>query len=147
MRTETPLCKKVYLGQWSKVYINAGKIIGHLGCSAFAFFDAAKLLPDYDKYRFENAVRDLTVYAKREQGQYELHSAAKKILRIIIGPAPDDPEYAKWWRGRLISVEQMKRDGVAVEWAETPPVPLEPDVKEEPPKPAKKPARKKAAKK
>jgi hypothetical protein len=61
MRTTTPLWEKVYLSRWSKVYINAGRIIGHLGCSAFAFFDAAKLLPDYDKHRYEAAVRDLTV--------------------------------------------------------------------------------------
>jgi hypothetical protein len=47
-----------------------------------------------------------------------------KALRIILGPAPDDPEYVTWWRGRLISVEQMKRDGQPVEWAEAPPVPL-----------------------
>jgi hypothetical protein len=144
MKGETPLWEKVYLGRYGRVYVNAGKIIGHLGCGASAFFDAAKLLPDYDKYRYENAVRDLTVYAKREQGQYELHTSAKKILRIIIGPAPDDPEYATWWRGRLVSVEQMKRDGQAVEWAESPPVPLEPEVKEEP---AKKPPRKRPAKK
>jgi hypothetical protein len=125
MRTETPLWRKVYLGAWSKVYINAGKIIGHLGCSAFAFFDVAKVLPDYDKYRYETAVRDLTVWAKREQGQYELHTGAKRVLRIIIGPAPDDPEYVTWWRGRLIFVEQMKREGQPVQWAEAPPVPLE----------------------
>src|SRR4051794_21597451 len=137
MRGETPLWEKVWLGRWSKTYLNAGKIIGHLGCSAFAFFDAAKLLPDYDKYHYENAVRDLTVYAKREQGQYELHASAKKILRVILGPAPDDPEYAKWWRGRLISVEQMKRDGQPVEWAESPPVPLEPQEAPEAEKPAK----------
>jgi hypothetical protein len=61
MRGETPLWEKVWLGRWSRTYLNAGKIIGHLGCSAFAFYDAAKLLPDYDKYRYENAARDLTV--------------------------------------------------------------------------------------
>jgi hypothetical protein len=125
MRTETPLWKKVYLGRWSRVYINAGKIIGHRGCSAFAFFDAAKILPNYDTCRYETVVRDLTVWPKREQGQYELHAGAKKVLRIIIGPAPDDPEYMKWWRGRLISVEQMKREGQAGGWAEARPVPLE----------------------
>ena len=146
MRSETPLWEKVYMGRWSRTYLNAGKIIGHLGCGAFAFFDAAKLLPDYDQHRYECAVRDLTVYAKREQGQYELHSTAKKILRIIIGPAPDDQEYAKWWRGRLVSVEQMKRDGAAVEWAETPPVPLPdegPKVEEPKPRKAQKATRRK----
>jgi hypothetical protein len=144
MKGVTPLWEQVYLGRYGRVYINAGKLIGHLGCSAFAFFDAAKLLPDYDKFRYENAVRDLTVYAKREQGQYELHASAKKILRIVLGPAPDDPEYAPWWRGRLISVEQMKRDGQPVEWAETPPVPL-PDetLKAEEPKMKKPRARRK----
>src|SRR5262245_18022723 len=101
---DPPLWQKVWLGRWNKVYINTGKIIGHFGCSGFAFFDAAKLLPGYDKYRYENAVRDLTVWEKRERGEYELHRAAKKILRIIIGPAPDAPEYASWWRGRLVSV-------------------------------------------
>ena len=68
------------MGTHSKVYLHAGRIIGHNGCGGFAFYDAAKLLPFYDKLRFENAVRDLTVYAKREQGQYELHAQAKKVL-------------------------------------------------------------------
>ena len=147
MRGETPLWEKVYLGRYGRVYINAGKIIGHLGCGAFAFFDAVKLLPDYDKYRYENAVRDLTVYAKREQGQYELHATARKILRVILGPAPDDPGYAAWWRGRLISVEQMKRDGLPVEWAEAPPVPLPGDASKAEEPQAKKPRarRKKSA--
>jgi hypothetical protein len=67
MRGETPLWENVYLGRWGRLYINAGKIIGHLGCGALAFFDAAKLLPDFDKYRYETAVRDLTVWARREQ--------------------------------------------------------------------------------
>jgi hypothetical protein len=67
-----------------------------------------------------------------------VHSAiAKKILRVILGPAPEDPEYATWWRGRLISVGQMKRDGQPVEWAEAPPVPLEPQEAPEAEKPAK----------
>jgi hypothetical protein len=143
MRGDTPLWERVWLEKHSCVHLNAGKIIGHLGCGAFAFWDAAKLLPNFDKYRYENAVRDLTVYAKREQGQYELTATAKKILRTILGPAPDDPEYVRWWRGRLISVEQMKRDGQRVEWAEAPPVPL-PDEgpKAEEPQPEKPEARK-----
>ena len=127
MRAETPLREKVYQGPWSKTYISAAKIISHLGCSAFAFFDAAKLLPDYDKHRYECAARDLTVWVKREQGEYELHASAKKVLRPILGPAPDDPDYVAWWRARLVSVEQMRRDGQPVEWAEAPPVPLPPE--------------------
>lgn len=63
---EKPLWWKCYLGAQSKVYLHAGRIIGHRGCSGFAFYDAAKLLPFYDKLRFENAVRDLCV-TLREQ--------------------------------------------------------------------------------
>ena len=118
---EKPLVEKVYDGPWSRVYVNAGRIIGHLGCSAFAFYDAAKLLPGYDKYRYECAVRDLTDYAKRERGEYELHAAARKVLRVIIGPPPGDPEYRRWWESRLVSVRQMKERGETVEWAEAPP--------------------------
>jgi hypothetical protein len=74
-----------------------------------------------------------------------LHATAKKVLKIIIGPAPDDPGYVTWWRGRLISVEQMKREGQKVEWAEAPPVPLpeakpKEEPKEEKPTRTKKPA-------
>lgn len=142
---ERPLWERVWLGPFSKVYLNVGKLVGHLGCGGFSFWDRAKLLPGYDKYRYENALRDLTVYEKRERGEYELTAKAKKVLRIIIGPSPDDPEYATWWRGRLISVEQMKRDGKPVEWAEVPPVPLEP-AKEDKPEPTKKKrARRKSA--
>jgi hypothetical protein len=143
--SERPLWEKVWIGPHSKVYLHAGKIIGHLGCSGFEFYDAAKLLPNYDKLKYENAVRDLTVYAKREQGQYELHANAKKILRIIIGPAPDDPEYAAWWRCRLISVRQMREQGQLVEWAEEPPVPLPEQKPVE--EPSKKPTRKQRTRK
>src|SRR5262245_47670017 len=147
MRTDRPLWEKVYISPWGKAYINAGRIIGHLGCSAFAFYDAAKLQPGYDKHQYETAVRDLTVWAKREQGPYELHPTARKVLRIIIGPAPEEPEYRRWWELRLISVRQMKEHRQPVEWAEEPPVPLEP-VPELPKQPeADKPkARKRAAK-
>jgi len=39
------------------------------------------------------SVRGQVQEAGREQGQYELHASAKKILRISLGPEPDDPEY------------------------------------------------------
>lgn len=113
-------------------------------CGGFAFFDAAKLLPGYDKYLYECAVRALTVYEPRERGDYRLHPAARKILRVVLGPAPGDPEYAAWWRARLVSVAQMKRDGQTVEFAETPPVPLSDEKPEEPKKaPKRKTAKKK----
>ncbi len=141
------LVEKVYDGPWSKAYIHAGRIIGHLGCSGFAFYDEAKKLACYDKYHFENAVRDLCVYSKREQGQYELTQAAKKVLRVIIGPSPDAPDYKSWWESRLVSVRKMKEEGQPVEWAEEPPVPLGPE-EPAPGKPkARKPRARKAAKK
>ena len=31
MRGETPLWERVWIGKWSKVYVNAGKIIGSYG--------------------------------------------------------------------------------------------------------------------
>ena len=123
MATETHLWQKVYLSRWSKVYLDAGKIIGHLGCRGTEFFDEAKLLPCYDKLSFENAIRDLTVYMKREKGEYELHATAKKILKVILGPSPDAPEYRNWWEARLVSVRLMKELGQPVEWAESPPGP------------------------
>jgi len=136
--------------KWDLTFFNAGKIIGHLGCNPFDFFDAAKRLPDYNQYRYENAVRDLTVYARRETSppRYELTDHARKVLRIIIGPAPDDPEYRRWWEGRLVSVRLAGEQEQPVEWAEEPPVPLEPAKEdppaEPPPKKAKRSTRKKA---
>jgi len=69
MATETPLWQKVYLGRLGRVYRDTAKIIGYLGCRGTEFFDKAKLLPDYEKFRFENAVRDLTVYMKPREGR------------------------------------------------------------------------------
>jgi hypothetical protein len=136
---EKPLWWKCYMDTHSKVYLHAGRIIGHLGCSGFAFYDAAKLLPFYDKLRFEKAVRDLTVYEKRERGEYELHAHAKKVLWIIIGPPPDHPEYVKWWTGRLVSVRAMRAEGTEPEFAAEPPVPLSDEKPAEPQ--TKKPAK------
>lgn len=132
------LWEKCYLSPQGRIYLHAGKIIGYAGVNAMAFYDEAKKLPFYNKLAFENAVRDMTVYAKREQGSYELTATARKVLRVILGPAPDDPTYEEWWRLRMISVEQMRRDGVPVEWAAEPPVPL----KKEEPKPQKRPPKK-----
>jgi hypothetical protein len=128
----------------SRVYQNVGKIIGRLGGGAFAFWNAAKLLPGYDKYRYENAMRDLTVYEPRERGEDRLHAPARKVLRIILGPAPGDPECAKWWKARLVSVKADRERGLPIEWVESPPVPLPEDKPAEPKKPAWKPRKKRA---
>jgi hypothetical protein len=137
---EKPLWERVWLSgrkETERIYINCAKIIGHAGCTAQQFVNAASKLPGYDKFKYENAVRDLTVYVQREQGRFELHPSAKKVLKIILGPAPDDPEYCAWWKARLVSVRLMKEAGEPVEWAESPPVPLpeERPTKEEPAKP------------
>lgn len=86
-RNEKPLWWKLYMAG-DEVYQHAGKIIGHRGCTPFEFYDAAKLLPDYKQHRYENAARDLTVYAAREASppRYELTPHAKQVLWIIIGP-------------------------------------------------------------
>ena len=110
-------------------------IIGPRGCGAFEFYDEAKKVPEYDKLKFENAVRDLTIYGPREQGRYELTPHAKKVLWIIVGPPPEHPEYASWWRGRMVSVRLMREENKEPEFAYEPPMPI-PDEKpvEEPPK-------------
>jgi hypothetical protein len=137
--SEQPLWEKVWLRD-DGIHLRAGKIIGHLGCSPSAFFDAAKKLPNYDKWKFECAVRDLTVFSKRDSPdpRYELTAQARKVLRPVIGPHPDADDYVSWWRGRLVS----EPDAV-------PPVPL-PELKrtDVPPKrPAKKETRKPSARK
>ncbi len=143
---ERPLWWKVFMED-DKAYIHAARIIGHLGCSPFEFWDAAKAAPGYKEPAFRRAMEDLTAYVKREASppRYELHSAARKVARIILGPAPDDPEYADWWRRRLVSVRLMREQGQPVEWAEEPPVPLPDDEPFKEVKPVAKGRTKKAA--
>jgi hypothetical protein len=113
---EKPLWQRVYMDD-DGAYREAAKLIGYAGTTPTEFYDKAKKLPNYDKYRFENAVRDLTVYKLREPPtlRYELTPNARKICRVLLGCPPDDPDYKKWWTLRLIS----NPDAV-------PPVPLEP---------------------
>lgn len=134
---QKPLYWKCYIDDHGKFYLHTGQIIGHNGCGAFAFFDAAKLLPFYDKFWFENAVRDLTVHQKQEQGQYELTDHAKKVLRIIIGPPPGHPEYVQWWLGRLAAIRHMRAEGKEPEFAIAPPLPLPGESPVPPPEKAK----------
>ena len=142
---QPPLWWRCYMSPHHRVYLHTGRIIGHRAVSGFAFYDEAKKLPFYDKLRFENAVRELTVYEPRERGEYVLHAQAKKVLWIIIGPPPDHPEYVKWWTGRMVSVRLARSEGTEPEFATEPPVPL-PDEKPAEPTPApKKRARRKKA--
>lgn len=132
---QKPLFWKIFL-EGNRVYINAGLIIGHLGTTPIAFYDAAKLLPDWNKLLYENAARDLTLFHFREPPhlKYVLTDYAKKALRIVIGPSPDDPCYRAWWVSRLISVRLEREAGRAVTFATVPPVPLDPPLEEVPPK-------------
>jgi hypothetical protein len=59
----------------------------------------------------------------------ELTPHAQKVCRVLLGARPDDPEYERLWRLRLISAPDAK-----------PPVPLEPEASEK--KPTKKRAKK-----
>jgi hypothetical protein len=43
--SEKPLWWRVYMSTSKAAYMNAGKIIGHLGTDPFSFYDAAKKLP------------------------------------------------------------------------------------------------------
>jgi hypothetical protein len=149
--TPNPLWQRLY--EEDRVYLHAAVIIGGNGIDPFGFYDTAKKLPNYVQYKYENAVPDLTVYSTREGAipRYELHAAAKKAARLLLGPEPTDPSYSAWWRSRLISVKQMCDEGVEPSWATEPPVPLpdqKPPVeekKEEPPAETPKRVRKKKA--
>ncbi len=37
-----------------------------------------------------------------------LTAHGRKVLRVIICPAPDDPEYASWWKARLVSSQTCR---------------------------------------
>jgi hypothetical protein len=163
--SEQPLWQKCWMRE-DRLHLAVAKIIGHAGCSIGEFWDKAKKLPNYDKYKVENVVGDLTVWSLRQPPQLklELTATALKILHPLLGPPPGDPTYAGWWTVRLVSVAEMRERGEKVTHAEHPPVPIpgltEPHVpgktkpKEKPTqkagkKPAKetpkKPARKKSA--
>jgi len=143
--SEQPLWWKCFMRP-DRIYMTVGQIVGHLGCDVGHFWDRAAKLPNFEKWRFESAVHELTRFDLRQPPtlRMELYPHAKKVLRLILGPAPDDPDYAAWWRARLISVRQMREEGIEPQWAAAPPVPLEPEAeaaKEEQPAAAAKPKR------
>lgn len=90
---------------WPKVYkrdsahFHAARIIHYAGCSPSEFFDAAKKIPGYDKYRFENAVNDLTSWKARQPPtlRYEFTPQARKVVKALLGPPPESPEYEAYW--------------------------------------------------
>ena len=86
----SPLWEKFWLGPHSKVYLHAGRIVGHLGCGGFAFWDAAKLLPTTTSCvsRTRCATSRST---SASAGEYELHADARQDPPHHHRPAPDDP--------------------------------------------------------
>lgn len=128
--SERPLWQRVFLSE-DRVYLEAAKIVGLLGCGISEFWDRAKKIPNYDKYRVENAVNALTDFKLRQPPilKLELTPHARKVCRVFLGPEPKSPEYAAWWSARLVSVALHRERGWPVTHAEAPPVPLEPATK------------------
>ena len=129
------LWRLIYMGDGS--HLHAARIIGYAGCTPFAFWDAAKLLPNYDQRRFDAAMRDLTRYDKREGSnpRYEFNAEAHKAVRALLGPTPEDPGFAEYWSGEVFQ-PGMKEPFVPMAAQEQKPA-------EEP----KKPTRRRSAKK
>src|SRR5450631_3628682 len=91
------LWRLIYMGDG--VHLHAARIIGYAGCTPFAFYDAAKQLPNYDQRKFQLAMEDLTSYHKRtgSDPRYEFNAEAHKAVRALLGPPPDDPTYEAYW--------------------------------------------------
>ena len=96
--SERPLWMKLYCDE-DKVFLMAARIIGYGSRSPTEFYDIARTLPNWDAWRYEQAVLALTDWKKREAPtlRYELTAHARKCVRVLLGPAPDDPEFAGYW--------------------------------------------------
>ena len=113
-----------------RVYLHAARIIGYAGCSPTAFWDAAKLLPNYDKRKYEAAMEDLTSWNSRQPPslRYELNATARKCVRALLGLPPGAPDFDQYWSREVLQPGMTE-----------PHVPKKPETK--------KPARKEAPKK
>ena len=91
------LWRLIYMGDG--VHLHAARIIGYAGCTLFAFNDAANLLPNYDQRKFQLAMEDLTSYHKRtgSDPHYDLNAEARKAVRALLGPPPEDPGFEAYW--------------------------------------------------
>ena len=92
------LWRLIYMSA-DRVHLHPARIIGYAGCSPLAYYDAAKLLPDYDQRKFQLAMEDLTSYHKRSGSapRYEFTAEARKVVRALLGPPPDSPEFEQYW--------------------------------------------------
>ena len=133
MRKE--LWRLIYMSA-DRVHLHAARIIGYAGCSPTAYYDAAKLLPNYDQRKFEDAMCDLTSYHKRSgsEPRYEFTAEARKTVKALLGPPPESAEYEAYWSREVLQPVMTE--------------PYIPKAKDEKPaKPAKKPAKKATPKK
>ena len=128
------LWRLIYMSA-DRVHLHAARIIGYAGASPFQFWDAAKLLPNYDMRKFEDAMCDLTSYHKRNgpDPRYEFTAEARKAVRALLGPPPESPEYEAYWS------KQLHQPGMTEAYI--------PKAKVEPAEPPRKPARKVTSKK
>jgi hypothetical protein len=92
------LWRAIYMGS-DRVYLHAARIIGYRGCSPCEFYDAAKLLPNYDQRKFERAMEDLTIWKARQPPtlRYEFTAEARKVVKALLGPPPESPEFSEYW--------------------------------------------------
>jgi hypothetical protein len=97
MHKEPPLWQRLYQGE---VSYETARIIGYDGVAPFDFWDAAKPLAEkHGKGRVESAVFRLTRYDRREASppRYELTNSARTCCFQLLGPAPEHPEFARYY--------------------------------------------------
>ena len=118
-----------------RVHLHAARIIGYAGCSPTAYYDAAKLLPNYEQRKYEAALCDLTSYHKRSGSdpRYEFTAETRKAVRALLGPPPESPEYESYWAREVFQPGMTE--------------PYIPKAKVEPAEPTKKPTKKATPKK
>ena len=133
------LWRLIYMSA-DRVHLHAARIIGYAGCSPFAYYDAAKLLPNYDQRKYEAALCDLTSHHKRNgpDPRYEFTAEARKAVRALLGPPPESPEFEQYW------AREVFQPGMSEPWIPPDQTPEQP--KAEPKKPARKASPKKVKK-
>lgn len=108
---DRPLHERLYDGR-SHALRTAARILGYAGRRPIEFHDIARSLPGYDRIDYERAVRDLTDWRKREAPtpRYELSDEARKAVRLLLGPRPEDPAFADYWS------REIHQPGMVAPW-------------------------------
>jgi hypothetical protein len=90
----------LYLRQTDPVIQQIAKCLGHQGALEDTLFLLTKdLAGRYGNERVSDAVTEL-VWIDRETRWAKLRPETVRALRPFIGPAPDDAECERWWRGQ-----------------------------------------------